>query len=199
MANSVHNAKIKEQANACKVITGVTRLSYANLNQPKSINGGDPRYSVSVLIPKSDAKTLAKINAAVEAAYSEGAAKLKGNGKSIPALAALKTPLRDGDVERPDDPAYQGHFFLNANNKEKPGIVDINRDPIFDPSEIYSGIYARCSLSFFAFNSSGNRGIAVAINNVQKVRDGEPLGSRTKAEDDFNDDFTDDGEDDFLN
>jgi len=186
----------KTETSKTKVITGITRLSYANLNQPKSINGGDARYSVSVLIPKSDTKTLNAVKAAIQAAYDEGQAKLKGTSKSVPTLAALKTPLRDGDAERPDDEAYQGHFFLNANNKDKPGVVDINRNPIFDTSEIYSGIYARCSLSFFAFNSNGNKGIACALNHVQKVRDGESLGSRTRAEDDFNDGYQTDDDDD---
>ena len=192
------NPEIKAQASACKVITGITRLSYANLNQPKSINGGDPRYSASVLIPKSDVKTLTAVKAAVQAAYEEGAAKLKGTGRSVPPLASLKTPLRDGDAERPDDEAYQGHYFLNANNKEKPGVVDIHRNPILDTSEIYSGIYARCSLAFFAFNANGNKGIAVALNHVQKVKDGTPLGRRTKADDDFNDGFEAEADDDFL-
>lgn len=90
-------------SNPMKVITGVdTRWSYANVWEPKSINGGTPKYSVSLIIPKSDTKTIAKIKAAIEAAYKEGEAKLKGNGKSVPALSVLKTPLRDGDAERPD-------------------------------------------------------------------------------------------------
>jgi hypothetical protein len=198
MANKNFNEQQKTVANARKVITGVTRLSYCNLNAPKSINGGEARYSASVLIPKTDKKTLDLIEKAVKSAYDEGKAKLQGNGKSCPSLAVLKTPLRDGDEERPDDEAYQGHYFLNANNREKPGIVDANRDPIYDSSEIYSGIYARCSLSFYAFNSNGNKGIACALNHVQKLKDGEPLGGRTKAEDDFNDGYTADEEDDFL-
>lgn len=98
------NVKIN---NPMKVITGPdTRWSYANVWEPKSINGGTPKYSVSLIIPKSDTKTIAKIEAAIEAAYKEGEAKLKGNGKSVPALSVIKTPLRDGDMERPDDPAY---------------------------------------------------------------------------------------------
>ena len=198
MANTDMLTKNKQQANACKVITGIARLSYVNLNAPKSINGGEARYSVSVLIPKNDTKTLTAVKAAIQAAYEEGEAKLKGVSKTVPPLAAIKTPLRDGDTERPDDEAYRGHFFLNANNKDKPGIVDINRDPILDSSEIYSGIYARASLSFFVYNSSGNRGVAVAINNVQKIRDGAPLGSRAKAEDEFNDGFMTDTDTDFL-
>ena len=198
MTNQTFQAKVKAETAKTRVITGITKLSYANLNQPKSINGGEPRYSASVLIPKTDTKTLNAVKLAIEAAYEEGQAKLKGSGKSIPPLASLKTPLRDGDIERPDDEAYQGHFFLNANNKEKPGVVDIDRNPIFDTSEIYSGIYARCSLSFFAFNSNGNKGIAVALNNVQKIKDGTPLGGRTRAEDDFNDGYVTDDVEDFL-
>jgi hypothetical protein len=198
MANKNFNEAQKAQAAATKVVTDVTRLSYANIWTAKSINGGTEKYSCSVLIPKTDVKTIAKIKKAVEAAYTEGESKLKGNGKTLPPLAALKTPLRDGDLERPDDEAYQGHWFVNANSNTAPGVVDINRQPIFDHSEIYSGVYARVSLSFYAFNSNGNKGIACGLQNIQKVRDGEPLGGRTRAEDDFDDGYSYESEDDFL-
>ncbi len=184
--------------NPTKIITGICRLSYANIWQAKSINGGTPKFSTSVLIPKSDTVTVARVKKAIQAAYEEGEGKLKGNGKSVPPLATLKTPMRDGDVERPDDPAYEGHWFVNANSGTAPGVVDINRQPIIDTSEIYSGVYARVSLSFYAFNSNGNKGIACGLQNIQKVRDGESLGGRTKAEDDFNDGYQSDAEDDFL-
>ena len=194
----MENTANKNAVNPAKVITGVCRLSYANIWQAKSINGGAPKYSASVLIPKGDAKTVAKVKAAIQAAYEEGEGKLKGNGKTAPSLASLKTPFRDGDTERPDDEAYAGHWFINANSNTAPGVVDANREPIYDTSEIYSGVYARVSLSFYAFNSNGNRGIACALQNIQKVRDGEALGGKSKAEDDFNDNFTsDDGG--FLN
>ena len=194
----MENAANKNAVNPAKVITGVCRLSYANIWQAKSINGGAPKYSASVLIPKSDTKTVAKVKAAIQAAYEEGEGKLKGNGKTAPSLVSLKTPLRDGDTERPDDEAYAGHWFINANSNTAPGVVDANREPIYDTSEIYSGVYARVSLSFYAFNSNGNRGIACALQNIQKVRDGEALGGKSKAEDDFNDNFaSDDGG--FLN
>ena len=194
----MENTANKNAVNPAKVITGVCRLSYANIWQAKSINGGAPKYSASVLIPKGDTKTVAKVKAAIQAAYEEGEGKLKGNGKTAPSLVSLKTPLRDGDTERPDDEAYAGHWFINANSNTAPGVVDSNREPIYDTSEIYSGVYARVSLSFYAFNSNGNRGIACALQNIQKVRDGEPLGGKSKAEDDFNDNFTsDDGG--FLN
>lgn len=179
--------------NPMKVITGPnTRWSYANVWEPKSINGGAPKYSVSLIIPKSDTKTVSKIQAAIEAAYREGEAKLKGNGKSVPALSAIKTPLRDGDTERPDDPAYAGAYFVNATSA--PGIVDADRNPILTRSEVYSGVYGRASITFYAFNSSGNRGIACGLNNLQKIRDGEPLGGKASAESDF----ATDEDDDFL-
>ena len=148
-------------ANPTKVITGVnTRWSYANVWDPKSINGGTPKYSVSLIIPKSDTATVNKIKAAIQAAYEEGESKLKGNGKTVPALSILKTPLRDGDLERPDDEAYKNAYFINANSGTAPGIVDADRQPILDRSEVYSGVYGRASINMYAFNSNGNRGIA---------------------------------------
>lgn len=181
--------------NPMKVITGPnTRWSYCNVWQPKSINGGTPKYSVSLIIPKSDTVTINKIKAAIEAAYKEGEAKLKGNGRSVPALSVLKTPLRDGDAERPDDEAYANAYFVNANSATAPGIVDADRQPILDTSEVYSGVYGRASINFYAFNSNGNKGIACGLNNLQKIKDGEPLGGKSRAEDDF----ATDADEDFL-
>jgi len=180
--------------NPMKVITGPeTRWSYCNVWEAKSINGGTPKFSVSLIIKKND-PCIEKIKAAIQAAYDEGQAKLKGNSKSVPPLAAIKTPLRDGDLERPDDPAYAGAYFINANNTQAPGIVDADRQPILERREVYSGVYGRASINFYAFNSSGNKGIACSLNNLQKIKDGEPLGGHSRAEDDF---ATDD-DDDFL-
>ncbi len=188
MANKVENST--------KVITGpTTRWSYANVWEPKSINGGAPKFSVSLIIPKSDTKTIAKIKAAIQAAYRDGESKLKGNSKKVPALSVLKTPLRDGDAERPEDEAYANSYFINANSTTAPGIVDADRQTIIDRSEVYSGVYGRASINFFAFNSNGNKGIACGLNNLQKIADGEPLGGKSRAEDDFADL---DDDDDFL-
>ena len=181
--------------NPLKVITGPdTRWSYCNVHEPKSINGGTPKYSVSLIIPKSDTRTVAKIKAAIEAAYQEGQSKLKGNSKSVPAFAAIKNPLRDGDVERPDDPAYANAYFINANSATAPGIVDADCNPVLNRSDVYSGVYGRASINFYAFNSNGNKGIACRLNNLQLIRAGEPLGGKASAESDF---ATDD-DDDFL-
>ena len=174
--------------NPTKVITGVkTRWSYANVWEPKSINGGAPKYSVSLIIPKSDTKTVTAVKNAIQAAYDEGQSKLKGNSKSVPALSSIKNPLRDGDAERPDDETYKDSYFINANSATAPGIVDAARQPILERSEVYSGVYGRASINFYAFNSNGNKGIACGLNNLQKISDGEPLGGKTRAEDDFAD------------
>lgn len=185
----------KKFTNPTKVVTGVCRWSYVNAWQPKAIDGGTPKYSVSLIIPMSDTKTIEKTNAAIQAAYDEGQAKLRGNGKSVPPLSAIKTPLRSGNDERPNDPAYKDCYFINANSSSKPGIVDADCQPIMDTSEVYSGVYGRASINFYAFNTNGNKGIACGLNNLQKIRDGEPLGGKSRAEDDFAD-FDDD--DDFL-
>ena len=135
-----------------------------------------------------------KIKKAIQAAYEEGQSKLKGNGKTVPALSVLKTPLRDGDLERPDDETYANSYFINANSATAPGIVDADRNTIIDRSEVYSGVYGRASINLYAFNSNGNKGIACGLNNLQKIKDGEPLGGKSRAEDDF---ATED-DDDFL-
>lgn len=165
-----------------KVVTGVnTRLSYFHGWEPVSINGGAEKYSVSVLIPKSDVETVKAINAAIDAAIEEGIAKFGGKK---PNRNAIKLPLRDGDIEREDE-AYKGHYFINANSTTAPQIVDRAVRPILDRSEVYSGCYGRVSLSFYAFNRNGNKGIACGLGNIQKIRDGEPLGGRGSADDDF--------------
>lgn len=177
--------------NKTKVITGKnTRLSYFHGWEPTSINGGPERYSVSVLIPKDDKETVKAINDAVDAAIEEGIAKFGGKK---PNKAAIKLPLRDGDTEREDE-TYAGHWFINANSKTAPQIVDKAVKPILDRDEVYSGCYARVSLNFYAFNSNGNKGIACGLGNIQKIRDGESLGGRNSA----TDDFSTEEDDDFL-
>lgn len=196
MPNLTNNNKYGALRVPTKVITGInTRWSYANVWDPKTpLGGGTPKYSVSLIIPKDDAVTVNKIKAAIQAAYEEGQSKLKGNAKSVPPLTAIKNPLRDGDIERPDDEAYAGCYFVNANSSSKPGVVDADRQPIIERSEVYSGVYGRASINFYAFNVNGNRGIACGLNNLQKIKDGEPLGGKASAESDF---ATED-DDDFL-
>lgn len=191
MTNTANRTNPNPGKNPMKVVTGIVRLSYANVWEPKSINGGTEKYSVSLIIPKSDTKTIAAINAAVDAAIEEGKVKLGGK---VPNKAALKLPLRDGDIDRPDDEAYANSYFINANSNTAPQIVDRQLNPILDRSEVYSGVYARVSINLYAFNTNGNKGIACGLGNIQKIRDGEPLGGRSNAADDF----ATDADDDFL-
>ena len=179
--------------NPTKVVTGICTFSYLNCWEPKAIEGGKPKYSVSLIIPKSDTRTVEKIRVAIQAAYEEGQSKLKGNGKSVPALSAIRTPLRDGDKDRPNDEAYKNSWFINANSDNAPDIVDADRQPILTRSEMYSGVKGRASINLYAYNVNGNRGVACGLNNLQKIADGTPLGGKSRAEDDFDTDDNDEG------
>lgn len=182
--------------NPCKVITGKCRMSYEHVWEATSIDGNSPaKFSACILIRKDDAETLKKIKRAQEAAIQDGI-KSKWKGKRP---ANLKLPLRDGDTERPEDEAFAGCYFINANANRQPGIVDLALNPILDREEVYSGCYCRFSVNLYPFSASGNNGVAVGLNNIQKVSDGERLAGGSRAEDDFNDDYTGDGElDDIL-
>ena len=165
--------------NNTKVIV-LCRFSYLHCWEPDSVNGGDPKYSVSAIIPKSDTKTVNAIKAAIEQAKKDSVSKWGGK---VP--ANLKLPLRDGDIDRPDDEAYVGCYFFNANSRQAPQVVDSKVQPILDQSEVYSGCYGKISVTFYGYNSNGNRGIAAGLGNIQKLKDGESLGGRTSAADDF--------------
>lgn len=170
--------------NPTKVVTNEVRFSYCHVWQPDSIDGEDPKYSVSILIPKHDTATIQKIQYAIQAAAEAGKTKLAGPNGQVN-YNILKTPLRDGEAERGDDPAYVGHYFVNASSKHQPGIVDQNVNPIMTQSAFYSGCYGRASVNFYAFNAKGNKGIACGLNNVQKTRDGEALAGGSSPEEDF--------------
>lgn len=178
-----------DKALATKVITGKVRASFVHLLEPDAFEGQDPKYSVMLLIPKTDKVTLSKIKKAQKAAAEAGKSS-KFDGK-LP--KNLKNTLRDGDEEQDTDeyPEFKGMYFINASSKTKPGIVDKDRQEILDPDDIYSGMYVRASLNFFAYNTAGNKGVSAGLNNIQKVGDGDFLGGRSSAEDDF-DDWEDD-------
>lgn len=181
--------------NETKVITNKVRFSYAHVFTPTAVGESeDKKYSVSLIISKSDKETIKLINQAIKNA-TEAGKTAKWNGK-IP--ANLKTPLRDGDEERPDDEAYANAYFINASAVTRPGVVGRDREPITDEDEFYSGCYGRASVTFYAFNASGNKGIAAGLNHVQKTSEGEPLGGRVSVDVDFDDEPDFDDEDDFL-
>lgn len=172
------------QNQATKVVTGKVRLGYVHLWEPFSnIEGQEPKYSVMVLVPKKDKATITSIEAAQQAALENGKAKTFGG--SIP--KAWKNTFRDGDEEGDleKNPEMEGHMFMTVSSKTKPGVVDAAVRPIIDSTEVYSGCYARVSLNAFPFNISGNKGVSFGLNHVQKMADGDFLGGRSKAEDDF--------------
>src|SRR5690554_1533053 len=181
--------------NDTKVITNKVRFSYVQVFTPEAIGDSeDKKYSVSLIIPKGDKETIKLIKQAIENAKEKG--KTEKWGGKIP--ANLQTPLRDGDIDREDDDAYANAYFINANAKTKPGVVDKNLEPITDEDEFYSGCYGRASITFYPYNANGNKGIAAGLNHVQKTSEGEPLGGRVSPEVDFDDEPDFDDEDDFL-
>lgn len=166
-----------ENKSLTKVITGVVRLSYLHVWEPSSMQDGGPKkYSAALLIPKSDKETIKKIKAAIEAATVDGIPKWGGKKP-----ATLKLPLRDGDTEKPDDPVYAGHYWLNASSSQQPGVLDKDKNEMIDKTKLYSGCYAKVDINFYPFNSNGNRGVAVGLNNILKVKDGPALGGKEAA------------------
>lgn len=175
------------EKSATRVVTGKVRLSYVHLFEPYSNDPEkEPKYSVTILIPKSDKTTLGKIEKAIAQAKEDGKAS-KFGGKIPPNLS---TTLHDGDEEADleKSPEYAGHMYMAMSSKARPGIVDQDLNAILDSTAVYSGCYARVSINAFPYNTSGKKGISFGLNNVQFLEDGEPLGGRTRAEDDFADD-----------
>lgn len=173
-----------------KVVTGKVRFSFVNLFEAKAFGDGQvAKYSVMLLIPKSDVGTLNRIKQAINAAAEKGRST-KFGGKLPP---VLKNTLKDADKDTNQDgevfaeiwPETAGHYIINVSCKNKPQVVDAELNPILDPSEVYSGCYGRASINFFAYNNNGNKGISAGLNNVQKLEDGEPLGGVTTAAQDF--------------
>lgn len=175
------------QNDAQKVLTNEVRLSYCNLIQPRApMNGqGDPKYSVTLLIPKTDFATKADIDQSIEAAAREATSKLWGGVR--PQFASV---VWDGDGVRkngmPFGPECKGHWVLTASTKQKPQVVGVDNINVeLAPQDIYSGMYARVTLRFYGFNSNGNRGVGCGLGNVMKTRDGEALAGGASAASDF--------------
>lgn len=173
---------------ATKVLTGEVRLSYANLTTPRApLQGGDPKYSVTLLIPKSDSATIADINASIQAAYEDGVSKKWGGARPTP-----KVLIHDGDGLRPSGLSYgeecKGHWVITASSKNKPQVVGMdNINCELSPADIYSGMYARVTLNFYAYDAAGSKGVGCGLGNVLKTRDGEPLSGGASAASDFAD------------
>lgn len=181
---------------ATKVVTGKVRLSYVHVFEPYSQDSDDEgKFSCVLLIPKSDKKTLKKIRDAIDAA-TEAGKNSRFDGKVPNNLATtLHDGDEEGDLER--NPEYEGHMYMSVSSKTRPGIVDRDVNPILDSTEVYSGCYARVSINAFPYNYKGKKGISFGLNHIQKLDDGDFLGGRSRAEDDF-DAVEDDEDDDSL-
>lgn len=175
------------QNDPMKVLTGEVRLSYANLTTPRAAQqGGKPKYSVTLLIPKTDTATKADIDAAIQAAANEALSKV-WNGARPP---QLRVPIYDGDGVWPSGVPFgdecKGHWVMTASTKNKPQVVGMdNINCELAPSDIYSGMYARVTIRFFGYSNSGNKGIGCGLGNVMKTRDGEALAGSASASVDF--------------
>lgn len=184
-----------------KVVTGEVRFSYVTLDKPRaSEEGAEPKYSVVLLIPKSDTETVGKIKAAI--AEAADAFRARNGQASMPANPML--PIHDGDGQKPNGGDYgdecKGHYVMNASSKIRPMLRDANNDEMFDPTEIYSGCYGRAIINFYGYNNR-RKGVGCGLLGVQKKRDGEPLGGIRASADDFNDGYVSPAagaDDDFL-
>lgn len=183
------------EAPKTKIVTGEVRLSYASLWEPTAMEEGQKKkYSSAILISKKDKKTLDKVNAAIEMASVMG--KEKFGKRWVP--GKLKPCLKDGDIDRPEDEAYAGHYYLSAKSTQQPTMIDKSGNKIIDQTEMYSGVYAFVSLNFFPYDNV-SIGVGVGLNNIMKSRDGDAFSGRTTAEEDFADLLSGvDDTDDFL-
>lgn len=168
------------------IVTGEVRLSYVNVFEPRANqNGGDPKYQVTILLPKSDIATKANIDREIQAELQNGVATKFGG--QMPAMPAI--PIHDGDGVRPNGEQFgeecRGCWVFTASSKQRPEVVDENCQPILSATSVHSGCYGRVSIRFFAYNQAGKKGIGCGLGNVQKLRDGEPLGGGTTASQDF--------------
>ncbi|BFH10588.1 DUF2815 family protein [Paenibacillus melissococcoides] len=178
------------QIESTSVTTGEVRLSYVNLFTPRASNPGEePKYSLTVLIPKTDTATMQRIYAAVQAAIQKGITLNYWTGTAQP-----EVPIRDGDGRKPQSgepygPECKGHWVIALSSKQQQSVVDVNLNPIVNQSEVYSGMYGRVHINFYPYNNK-KKGIGAGLGPVQKTRDGEPLGGRVSAEQAFGAGFT---------
>lgn len=170
-----------------QVITGECRLSFVNLFEPRTFRETDtPKYSVTIIVPKSDEKTVKAIKTAIQKAAEKGAQKHFGG--RVPTNVA--NTFKDGDTETDDMgdlvnikyPEYKGCYYMRLQTKFKPKVLNKERQEIIDPTEVYSGCYGRVSLTCFAYSGDGKRGVSACLNNVMKTRDGEPLTSQLSGD-----------------
>lgn len=176
-----------------KVVTGPVRLSYAAIWEPRAVEDGGPKkYSGALLIPKKDKETIKKLNAAIEAAIEDGISKKWGGKRPV----KLKLPLRDGDEEKPDDPVYAGMYWINATSSTQPGVLDVDKNEMLDKTKLYSGCWIKADINAYAFDTKGNKGVAIGLNNILKWKDDTALSGKEAASVAFKDVEANDEDDD---
>lgn len=184
-------------ATATQVTTGKVRFSFLNVFTPRQMEGSpDAKYSVTLLIPKSDRATIAKIKAAQQAAKDVWSSKHAGKA------APSKSTIHDGDGVRPSDgepfgDECKGCYVMTVSSKTKPVLVYADKTPLTEQTELYSGCYGKAVINFFCYETAGNRGISAGLNGLMKLEDGEPLAGGVITDADW-DDGDDEFEDDLL-
>lgn len=173
-----------------KVVTGRVRFSFCHIFEPDASQEGEPKYSITLLIPKSDTATVGKIKAAMAEARENFVQK--NGASSLPAKPNHTLKDGDGTKDNGDEfgPECKGCYVIRVKSKQKPVIVDAFRNEITNPAEVYSGCYGRAAIKFFGYNTNGSKGISATLLSVQKLSDGEPFGTVGSA-DDFADGYTD--------
>lgn len=194
----------KDKTPAVHIITEEFRVSYPSLFQARKANPGDPnakaKFSVSMIFrvaetPESKARGEKVVSikplkdavatvllAKLGAGWAAEIQKRKGDGAPV-----YHVPFRDGNsTEKKDSEGYgPGTVFIGANSDYKPGVVDANKNEILNPHDVYPGCYARAQVQPHWYDVNGNKGVSFWIENVQKIRDGEPLGGGVSAQDAF--------------
>lgn len=180
-----------------KITTGKVRFSYVNIFEPKATQGGQDKYSITLLIPKSDTFTLNLIKTAMQEAKEQYLAKNKG--KQLP--SNLKNTIHDGDGERPNGGEFgaecKGHYVMTVSSNTRPLIYDAEKKEIFDAKEVYSGCYGRAILNFYVYDTQGNKGISAGLLAVMKLHDGEALSGAVVTDEDWDNGWIDADANDF--
>lgn len=173
-----------------QITTGKVRFSYVSAFEPKLMpDGQSEKYSVTLLIPKTDKQTLAKIDAAIEAAKANF--KQKKPGKKLP--ANMPTTLHDGDGIKDNGDEYgpecKGNMVITVSSKNKPVIVYADKTPMTEQTELYSGCYGRAVINFYVYDTAGKIGVSAGLNGLMKLEDGEPLAGGIVTDADWDEDY----------
>lgn len=171
---------MNERKGATSRIVIPCRFAYLNCWRPVSQYNGVQKYTVAAVVDKNDRETIMQIEDAIEYVKNQS---LQLWGGRIP--MNLRSPLHDGDEEKPDNSVFKNSYYINAKSKDAPQVVDSRVQPITDQTEVYSGCYGRVSITLYSYNFGGAKGIAAWLGNIQKLKDGDRFSAKILARDDF--------------